>query len=189
MHHFFVVFELNASLELSNLSIYFLAYGSFNRPNRLTQCYTQFKSPRIKILCVIFVHTFKWYEIPEKQNVLFSKDLNWVQRWVKPFDSFKVNGGSIWILYEFDLKTRKILIRARMPVDHQLLCPVSMVFSGHVTSAILVSPINPPGLQLCSYANAFFCFSWKTCSLITCMSENILLLSINEYIKQLLKLP
>ena len=79
MPHFSVVFELNTSLELSKFSIYYLAYSSFNRPNRLTQCYTQFKSPRVKILCVFFVHTFKWYEIPEEQNVLFLKGLNWVQ--------------------------------------------------------------------------------------------------------------
>ena len=27
-----------------------------NRPNRLTQCCTQFKSPGIKILCVLYLH-------------------------------------------------------------------------------------------------------------------------------------
>ena len=37
-----------------------------NRPNRLTQCCTQFKSPGVKILCVSHLHsnvafTFKWY--------------------------------------------------------------------------------------------------------------------------------
>lgn len=36
-----------------------------NRSNRLTQCCTQFKFPRVKILCVLYLHcnvafTFKW---------------------------------------------------------------------------------------------------------------------------------
>ena len=35
------------------------------------------------------------------------------------------------------------------------------------TAAMLVSPTNPPGFELYSYANAFFCFALKTCSLIT----------------------
>ena len=34
------------------------------------------------------------------------------------------------------------------------------------TAAILVSSTNPPGIELSSYANAFFCFGWKTFSLI-----------------------
>ena len=161
MHHFSVVFELNTGLELSKLSIYFLAYGSFNRPNRLTQCYTQFKSPRIKILCVIFVHTFKWYEILENQNVLFPKGLQWVQHWVNRFGLFKVNGGSIWILYVFDLQTRKILIRARMPVGPQLSFSISMVFSRDVTSAMLVSPINPPGTSTLLSCKCFLLFLLK----------------------------
>ena len=38
----------------------------YNRPIRLTQCCTQFKSPGDKILCVLYLHynvtfTFKWY--------------------------------------------------------------------------------------------------------------------------------
>ena len=55
---------------------------------QLTQCCTQFKSPKVKILCVLYLHynvsfTFKWYEIPDfLQNVLFTKGLNWVQHWV-----------------------------------------------------------------------------------------------------------
>ena len=37
-----------------------------HRPIRITQCCTQFKSPRVKILCVLYLHynvafTFKWY--------------------------------------------------------------------------------------------------------------------------------
>ena len=32
---------------------------------------------------------------------------------------------------------------------------------------MLVSPTNPPGFELYSYANAYFCFALKTCSLIT----------------------
>ena len=35
------------------------------------------------------------------------------------------------------------------------------------TAAMLVTPTNPPGFELFSYANAFFCFALKTCSLIT----------------------
>ena len=33
------------------------------------------------------------------------------------------------------------------------------------TAAMLVSPINPPGIELCSCANVFFCFGWKICLL------------------------
>jgi len=32
---------------------------------------------------------------------------------------------------------------------------------------MLMSSINPPGIELCSYTNFFFCFGWKTCSLNT----------------------
>ena len=32
---------------------------------------------------------------------------------------------------------------------------------------MLVSPTNPPGIKVYSYANVFFYFSWKTCALIT----------------------
>ena len=40
-----------------------------NRPIRLTQCCTQFKSPMVKILCVLYLHhnvafSFKCMEIP-----------------------------------------------------------------------------------------------------------------------------
>ena len=34
-------------------------------------------------------------------------------------------------------------------------------------AAMLVSPMNPPGIELYSYADAFFCFGWNTCPLIT----------------------
>ena len=55
---------------LSNNSVIFRAQveltDSTNRPIRLTQCCTQFKSPGDKILCVLYLHynlafTFKWY--------------------------------------------------------------------------------------------------------------------------------
>ena len=42
-----------------------------NRPNRLTQCCTQFKSPGVKIPCVLHLHYVAWHsrlndmEIPE----------------------------------------------------------------------------------------------------------------------------
>ena len=44
----------------------------------------------------------------------------------------------------------------------------AMLLSLHKgTAAMLVSPTNPSWIELYSYANVFFCFSWKTCSLIT----------------------
>ena len=54
-----------------------------NRPIRQTQCYTQFKSPKVKILFVLYLHysvafTFKWY----------AKGLNWVQHWVSRIGLF-----------------------------------------------------------------------------------------------------
>ena len=46
-----------------------------NRPIRLTQCCTQFKSPGIKILCVLYLHynvvfSFKCLEIPETKSFI-----------------------------------------------------------------------------------------------------------------------
>ena len=38
----------------NRLFIYFFIL--VHRPNRLTQCYVQFKSPRVKILCVLCLH-------------------------------------------------------------------------------------------------------------------------------------
>ena len=48
---------------------------TFNRPIRLTQCCTQFKSPGVKILCVLYLHynvafTFKCMEIPETKSFI-----------------------------------------------------------------------------------------------------------------------
>ena len=47
------------------------------------------------------------------------------------------------------------------------------VFSFDVTAAMLVSPINPPGIELYSYANVFFGLGWRSSlfrsSLITWM--------------------
>ena len=34
------------------------------------------------------------------------------------------------------------------------------------TAAMLVSPTNPLGIELYSYASVFFCFSWSTRALI-----------------------
>ena len=58
-----------------------------NRSIRLTQCCTQFKSPGVKIICVLYLHynvafSFKYMEIPETKKVLFPKGLNWVQHFV-----------------------------------------------------------------------------------------------------------
>ena len=46
-----------------------------NRPIRLTQCCTQFKSPGIKILCVLYLHynvafSFKCMEIPKTKSFI-----------------------------------------------------------------------------------------------------------------------
>ena len=46
-----------------------------NTPIRLTQCCTQFKSPGVKILCVLYLHynvafTFKCMEIPEIKSFI-----------------------------------------------------------------------------------------------------------------------
>ena len=45
------------------------------RPIRLTQCFTQFKSPGVKILCVLYLHynvafSFKCMEIPETKSFI-----------------------------------------------------------------------------------------------------------------------
>ena len=54
--------------------MYFLSLGT-NRPIRLTQCYTQFKSPGVKILSVLYLQynvafTFKCMEIPETKSCI-----------------------------------------------------------------------------------------------------------------------
>ena len=46
-----------------------------NRSIRLTQCCTQFKSPGVKILCVLYLHynvafSFKCMEIPETKSFI-----------------------------------------------------------------------------------------------------------------------
>ena len=44
-----------------------------NRPIRLTQCCTQFKSPGVKILCVLYLNynvTFTFMEIPEAKRFI-----------------------------------------------------------------------------------------------------------------------
>ena len=43
----------NSLLQLKNSKLQTFAR---NRPNRLTQCCTQFKSPGTKILCVLYLH-------------------------------------------------------------------------------------------------------------------------------------
>ena len=50
-------------------------YACTNRPIRPTHCCTQFKSPRDKILCVLYLHynvafTFKCMEIPETKRFI-----------------------------------------------------------------------------------------------------------------------
>ena len=44
-----------------------------NRPILLTQSCTQFKSPRVKILCVLYLHynvAFTYMEIPETKHFM-----------------------------------------------------------------------------------------------------------------------
>ena len=41
-----------------------------------------------------------------------------------------------------------------------------LVYLNKGTVAMLVSPTNPLGIELYSYANVLFCFALKTCSLI-----------------------
>ena len=50
-------------------------YVTYNRPIRLTQCCTQFKSAGVKILCVLYLHynvafSFKCMEIPETKSFI-----------------------------------------------------------------------------------------------------------------------
>ena len=42
-----------------------------------------------------------------------------------------------------------------------------LVFLNNGTAAILVSPTNPPGIELYYHANVFFCFGERTRLLIT----------------------
>ena len=44
-------------LFTQNISPFLIGLNSTaNRPIRLTQCFTQFKSPGVKILCVLYLH-------------------------------------------------------------------------------------------------------------------------------------
>ena len=70
-----------------------------NRPIRLTQCCTQFKSPGVMILCVLYLHynvafTFKWYG----------------NFWNKTFYSQRV-----WIGYNIELAEQVSGATARRP--------------------------------------------------------------------------
>ena len=47
-------------------------------------------------------------------------------------------------------------------------------------AAMLVSPINPPGIEFYSYANVSFCFVWKTCSLVTWVKTLYMLIFWHE---------
>ena len=84
----------------------------------------------------------------------------------------------------------KLSTIARSNFNWRAFLFTSRVFSRDVMSAMLVSlnkkkrrpywfppnkkkgghigvPTNPPGIELYSHADIFFCFSWKTCSFIT----------------------
>ena len=64
-----------------NGSKYLGASEDCNRPFRLTHCCTQFKSPGVKILCVLYLHynvafTFKWYR--NSWNKTFFSQRVWI---------------------------------------------------------------------------------------------------------------
>ena len=88
-----------------------------NRRIRLTQCCIQFRSVRVKVLCVFYLHdniafTFKRYGTEYlEQNVLFPKDLNWVQHGIGLF------------IYSDYIHTAYLLLNS--PVT------VKLAFSGH----------------------------------------------------------
>ena len=72
--------NLNHNIYIQVMHIYLHVSHSNNRPIRLTQCCTQFKSLGVKDLCMLHLHdnvAFIWKYL--EQNVLFPKDLNWVQ--------------------------------------------------------------------------------------------------------------
>ena len=60
----------------------------------------------------------------------------------------------------------------RLP-EHHNSCSLYRVFSHDVTAAILVSQTSPLGVELFSYANAFFC-SFFCCVDAGHVSENTL---------------
>ena len=53
----------------------------------------------------------------------------------------------------------KITLQRNLPIFRKFKSPANYnrVFSHEVTAAILVSQTNPLGVELFSYANAFFC--------------------------------
>ena len=62
-------------------TMYCQGFGQLsNRPIRLTQCCTQFKSPRVKILCVLHLHYNLWHshlndmQIPETKRFYTPKE-------------------------------------------------------------------------------------------------------------------
>ena len=64
-----------------NGSKYLGASEDCNRPFRVTQCCSQFKSPGVKILCVLYLHynvafTFKWYG--NSWNKMFYSQRVWI---------------------------------------------------------------------------------------------------------------
>ena len=58
-------------------------------------------------------------------------------------------------------------IRIHIHIEWFHMIVAMLVFVNKGAAVMLVSPMNPPWLKLYSYANVFFCFGWKTCSLVT----------------------
>ena len=72
--------------------------------------------------------------------------------------------------YEINLGTRLILAfnsRFSHDVTTAMLVPLNKE-----KAAMLVPQPNPPAIELYYYANASFCFRWKTCLLITWVKTN-----------------
>ena len=75
--------HINNSALRASMAIYhpISKARSWNRPIRLTQCCNQFKSPGVKILCVLYLYqnvafTFKWYG--NSRNKTFYSQRVWI---------------------------------------------------------------------------------------------------------------
>ena len=60
----------------------------------------------------------------------------------------------------------------RINIGHNIIV-ATLVSLKKRTAAMLVSPSNPQGIEIHSYANIFFCFGWKN-MFIDHMIENTL---------------
>ena len=133
-----------------------------NRPIRLTQCCTQFKSLRVKVLCVFYLHdnaafTFKWYG----------------NTWNKTFYSQR-----IWIGYNIELAESVYL--APTPDNFILLWRASPCGRGQTTHIIhyFVDKLIPFQQLLYFFKNNNNCSSWYLLNKIPINTLDRLLLSV-----------